>query len=231
VVAVATGRARAGERELFATLFGRIGPGTVVVADRGFLSYDLWGRAAATGAALLWRAKSTTDLPVLEVLADGSYRSQLSDPTLANKRRDQIRKRVRRPVEVPGHPVRVIEYRVEDRHAPGVEPELYRLVTTVIDPRTASAEELAAMYYRRWELESTFDEIKSTQRGPGVILRSKSPPMVHQELYALLLTHYAIRELMLHVADREALDIERLSFTRSLRVVRRQVTDQAGFSP
>ena len=231
VVAVTTGRARAGERELCAALFDRIGPGMVIVADRGFLSYALWGRAAATGADLLWRAKSTTDLPVLEVLADGSYRSVLSDPTVAHTRRDQIRKRVRRPVEVPGYPVRVIEYRVEDRHHPDVEPGLYRLVTTLGDPVEAPAVELAATYYRRWELESAFDEIKSTQRGPGVILRSKSPPMVHQELYALLVTHYAIRELMLHAADREAVELERLSFARSLRVVRRLVTDQAGFSP
>jgi hypothetical protein len=231
VMAVATGRARVSERELFVRLLERIGAGMVVVADRGFLSFDLWSRAVATGADLLWRARSTADLPMLEVLADGSYRSLLPDPVLAAKRRDQLRKHVHHPVEVTGHPVRVIEYSVQDRGSPDSPAELYRLVTTLSDPAEAPAEELAAVYHRRWELESVFDEIKAAQRGPGVVLRSKSPPMVYQELYALLVTHYAIRELMALVADDEAVELQRLSFTRSLRVVRRLVIDQAGFSP
>lgn len=232
VLAVATGRARAGERGLFTQLLDRLGPGMLVVADRGFLSHELWGRGVATGADLLWRAKSTTDLPVLEVLPDSSYLSQLSDPVLAHKRRDQIRKRVRRLVEVPGHRVRVIEYRVSDGgEDDGPPPETYRLVTTLLDHDQAPAVELADVYHRRWELETTFHEIKTSQRGAGVVLRSKSPPMVYQELYALLLTHYAIRELMVHAADADDVELQRLSFTRSLRIVRRLVTDQAGFSP
>lgn len=232
VIAVATGKARAGERALFSGLLDRVRPGMLVVADRGFLSYELWGQAGATGADLLWRARSSMiDLPVLEVLPDGSYLSQLSDPVLANKRRDQIRKRVRRLVEVPGHRVRVIEYQLTDSGEGENPSETYRLVTTLLDPHEAPATELAEVYHSRWELETTFNEIKTTQRGRGVVLRSKSPPMVYQELYGLLLTHYAIRELMVHAADADDVELQRLSFTRSLRVVRRLVTDQAGFSP
>lgn len=233
VTAVATGRARTGERGLFGKLLNALTPGMLVLADRGFLSFDLWGQAVATGADLCWRAKSSTSLPVLQTLPDGSYLSQLSDPVLASKRRDQIRKNVRQPVEVPGHRVRVVEYQVTDRGTPGAEPETYRLITTLLDPGEAPATELCELYHRRWELESTFDEIKTSQRGSGIVLRSKSPPMVYQELYALLLTHYAVRELMLHASEAEdsEYELERLSFIRSLRLIRRHITGQAAFSP
>jgi len=233
VTAVATGRARVGERELFVELLSHLGSGMLVLADRGFLSYELWGQAIATGADLCWRAKSSTDLQVLEVLLDGSFLSQLWDPTAAKRRREQVRTHVRHLTEVPGHDVRIIDYQVTDRHGEDEEPDTYRLVTTLLDPEEAPATDLCALYHRRWELESTFGEIKTSQRGPGIILRSKSPPMVRQELYALLLTHYAIRELMVHAseADEGDAELERLSFVRSLRLVRRHVTGQAAFSP
>lgn len=233
VTAVATGKARAGERALFVELLGEVRAGMLVLADRGFLSYELWGQAAVTGADLCWRAKSSTDLPVLEMLPDGSYISQLSDPVMANKRRDQVRKRVRSPVEVPGHRVRVIEYQVADRGGAVDTADTYRLVTTLLNPDEVPATELCSLYHRRWELESTFNEIKTSQRGTGIVLRSKSPPMVYQELYALLLTHYAVRELMLHASqdDPGETELERLSFIRSLRLVRRHITGQAAFSP
>ncbi|HZW42985.1 MAG TPA: IS4 family transposase [Dermatophilaceae bacterium] len=233
VTAVATGRARAGERKLFLELLPHLGPDILVLADRGFLSYELWGQMIATGVDLCWRAKSSTDLPVLEALPDGSYLSRLSDPVMANKRRDQVRKHVRNLVEVPGHRVRVIEYQVVDRGGAEAEPETYRLVTTLLDPDEVPATELCSLYHRRWELESTFNEIKTSQRGAGIVLRSKSLPMVYQELYALLLTHYAIRELMVHATESDGgeAELERLSFVRSLRLVRRHVTGQAAFSP
>lgn len=229
VLDLALGTARASERDLFRQLLRSVGPGMLVIADRGFISHHMWGEAAATGADLLWRVRKDTDLAVVEELADGSYLSLLVDPRLAAKRRDQIAKNVRRPVEVTGHVVRVIEYQVRGRGPE--EPETYRLITTILDPGEASAIELADAYHHRWELESSFDEVKTHQRGGGVVLRSKSPEMVRQEIYALFLTHYAIRELMARAAEGEETDLERLSFVRSLRVVRRQVTDQAAFSP
>jgi hypothetical protein len=100
-----------------------------------------------------------------------------------------------------------------------------------MDPEVASAAELAAAYAERWEFESSLDEIKTHQRGRGGVLRSKLPEMIEQEIWALLLTHYAIRHLMCEAADQADIDPDRLSFMRSLRVIRRQVSDQAGFSP
>ena len=104
-------------------------------------------------------------------------------------------------------------------------------MTTILNPQQAPAAELAALYAERWELETALDELKTHQRRPKVVLRSKTPQGVEQELWGMMLVHYAIRQLMHQAALQAEIDPDRLSFTRSLRVVRRQVTRQAGFSP
>jgi hypothetical protein len=155
----------------------------------------------------------------LGALADGSYLSQIS---AATDRRQRIAPTV----------VRVVEYRLGDPGRPQAKGQVYRLLTTILDPTKAPAGELAALYHQRWEAEGLLDELKTHQRGPGVVLRSKTPAMVAQEIWAMLLVHRAIRTLMHQAAlGGEALDPDRLSFVRSLRVVRRQVTGQAAFSP
>ena len=105
------------------------------------------------------------------------------------------------------------------------------LITSILDPGDATAIELATAYHERWESETSFGEKKTYIRRSGRVLRSKSPKMVRQEIWAMLLTHYAVRKLMCRAADEAGHDPDRLSFTRSLRVIRRQVTDQADFSP
>jgi hypothetical protein len=104
-------------------------------------------------------------------------------------------------------------------------------VTSILDPTQAPATELAALYHQRWELEGALDELKTHQRGPRAVLRSKTPQGVTQEVYAYLLVHYAIRALMHQAALDAAVDPDRLSFTRSLRIVRRQLIARAAFSP
>ncbi|MDL4777584.1 transposase, partial [Actinomadura xylanilytica] len=128
----------------------------------------------------------------------------------------------------PGFHVRVFEYQVLGR---GDEEELFTLVTTILDPEQAPATELAAAYHERWEIELVIDELKTHQKGSAAILRSKSPDLVEQELWGLLLSHYAVRRLMVEAADQADIDPDRLSFIRSLRVVRRQITGSADFSP
>lgn len=125
--------------------------------------------------------------------------------------------------------VRVIEYDIANRDTDDGSP--IRLITTIFDPEQASAAELAAVYHQRWEFESSLAEIETRQRGSYRVLRSHSPDMVRQEIWALLLTHYAIRALMYEATDPEGLDPLRMSFIRTLRIVRRHVTGQAGFSP
>jgi hypothetical protein len=201
----------AAERTLATQVLPAVGPGMLLMADRGFTSHELWQTAAATGAQLLWRATNVFSLPVLQELPDGSYLSHL------------IRKS-RQPITV-----RVIEYTIDDGRAP--EGEHYRLVTTLLDPDQAPAVELAELYAQRWEFETTLDELKTHQRGAKVVLRSKSPDGVEQEVWGFLLTHWAIRDLMHTAALDGDVDPDRVSFIRTLRLARRTITEQAAFSP
>jgi hypothetical protein len=209
--AAAIGPYGTAERTLATQVLPALRPGMLLMADRGFTSFELWQTAAATGADLLWRATSVFSLPVLQELPDGSYLSHL------------IRKD-RRPITV-----RVIEYTIDD--APTPEGKHYRLVTTLLDHQHAPALELAELYAQRWEFKTALDELKTHQRGAKVVLRSKSPDGVEQELWGFLLVHWAIRELM-HIAALDAdVDSDRVSFIRTLRLARRTVTEQAAFSP
>ena len=213
LIDVSAGACTKGETTLARDLLGSLGSNMLVLADRNFFSFGLWNEARGTGADLLWRTKSNHVLPVDEALADGSYLSHLRE----GQRRTAV-------------VVRVIEYTIDDPGRPQAEGT-YRLLTTIIDPRRASADELAGLYPQRWEFESTLDELKTHQRGPRVVLRSKMPDGVMQELYGYLCVHYAIRWLMHTVALEIDGDPDRLSFTRSLRVARRTTASHPGFSP
>lgn len=165
---------------------------------------------------------------MLEWLPDGSYRSVLLDPA---RKRTLTRRAGGDPdaLAAAGIPIRVVEYRVDDRGASG---ELFCLITNLLDHTQAPAVELAWAYQQRWELELSFDEIETHQTGGQArVLRSKTPEMVRQEIWALLLTHYCIRHVMKDAAETIDIDPDRLSFIRSFRAIRRQVTNQAGFSP
>lgn len=232
LVAAAIGRSQGGdERAMAAELVRSVESDMVVTADRNFYSYSLWSEFRSTGADLLWRVSSTVGLPVVSWLPDGSYSSVIFSPRVRVARRKKLVEAARQGEEVnPTEAVlvRVVEYEVPDR---GEEDELICVLTSILDPREATAAELAAAYHERWEFESLIDEVKTHQRGAGRVLRSKSPEMVYQEIWATFLTHYAVRRLMCRAADEADVDPDRLSFMRSLRVVRRQVTAQADFSP
>jgi hypothetical protein len=214
------GRYSESEQRLVSGLFGSLAPGMLMLADRGFWSYTLWAGARASGADLLWRTKSNQILPVDRRLTDGSFLSTIY-PTPADRRRGSS-----------GMPVRVVEYVVGPDQAEHASHETtYRLVTTVLDPRKAPAHELAGLYPERWEFETALDELKTHQRSPRVVLRSKMPDGVRQEAYGYLCVHYAIRWLMHSVARQARADPDRLSFTRTLRAARRTAASHPGFSP
>lgn len=220
VIAAAFGAIARYERELVESLVVHVQQDMLVLADRGFYSYDLWNTVRQSGAQLLWRIKTNIDLPVYERLPDGSYRSAL----LPKSMRSDLRRGKSRRIDRYEVPVRVIDYEI----AGG---ERIRLITSITDHELAPAVELAALYHERWEIELSFDEIETHQISGNRVLRSKSPELINQEIWALLLTHYAIRHLMTEAAEQAENDPDRLSFIRSLRVIRRQVTDQAAFSP
>ena len=173
-------------------------------------------RAQADGSDLLWRVKKNLVLPCLQRLPDGSYLSKIY-PCLRDRRHD-----------TNGVQVRVIEYTLEK--IPDAE-SIYRLVTTVLDPKQAPAHELAALYRERWEIETAFDEFKTHLRGSGIVLRSKRPDLVRQEFYGLIMTHFAIRGLMHEAALKADEDPDRLSFIHAVRVVRRRLPRFVALSP
>jgi hypothetical protein len=233
IVGAAMAACNSGERGLAAELLTYLQPDMLVAADRNFCSFALWGAFRATGADLLWRVSSAVELPVVRWLPDGSYLSIAFNPKIRGRRRREVIVGAREGVGVDpaeGHAVRVVEYDIPDRVGSGTG-EIVCVMTSILDPRQATAEQLAAAYHERWECENLIDEVKTHQRGPARVLRSRSPDMVRQEIWALLLTHYGIRRLMCRAADEIGEDPDRLSFMRSLRVIRRQVTAQADFSP
>jgi len=198
-----------GEPTLANALAGALRPGMLCLADRGFTAYPLWSVAAATGAELVWRARGNAVLPVLARHPDDSYASEL---VAADDRRRE------HPI-----PVRVVEYALDDPGRPQSEETRYRLVTTILDPAAAPAAELAALYAERWEIESALDELKTHQRGPRVVLRSRTVEGVYQEAWGFCCVHYALRALVQAAADDEDIDPDRLSFTLALHAARRSV--------
>jgi hypothetical protein len=231
VVDAELGGVTTGEQTLAAALITRLAPGMLVLADRNFYSYQAWQQATETGAALLWRVSATLTLPVLQWLPDGSYRSVVINPKIRGRRREALLTAAASGTDLDPDQamvVRVVEYTIEDRPGSG---ELFCLITTILDHEFAPAVELATAYHQRWEIELSFDEIETHQTGHHRVLRSKTPELVKQEIWSLLLTHYAIRHVMKDAADTAGTDPDDLSFIRSYRAVRRQVTNQAGFSP
>lgn len=212
VFAAEVGPLSAHETVLAKGLFPALSEGMLLLADRGFCGLDLWRAARASGADLLWRVRSVVVLPVVTVLADGSYVSEIVAARDKYRRADPER-------------VRVVEYTL------GKDGTVYRLITSILDPNAAPAAELAALYAQRWEIETTLDEIKNHQGRPGLVLRSQHPRGVEQEIFAFLLVHHALRDLMHQAALTRGHDPDRISFTRTLRIVRRHVTAQAALSP
>jgi hypothetical protein len=221
-----------GEQALARRLYRRLEPDWLVIGDRNFYNWADWCAAADTGAQLLWRVKADLRLPVLQLLPDGSYRSVLIDPTIRGKARTRLIEAARAGQDLTpaqARHVRVVEYQVPDRNGDG-KGELIALVTTLTDPVAAPAAALAEAYHQRWEHETGNNQLKTYLRGPGRVLRSKSPDMVRQEIYGYLLTHHAISALVCRAATEADIDPDRVKFKRTVRIIRRRVTDTA-FSP
>ena len=186
-----------GEQPLTRQLLGRLRPGDLLLADRSFLSHGLLTEVPDAGAHVLWRAKSDVDLPVLRVLPDGTWLSRIADPAASRR----MRRKGADPAGISGIPVRVIEYTVTSEDGSQTS-ETFTLVTDIPDPAVLSAGYAAGACARRWQLETCFDEPETSVRGgAAVLLRSKSPPMIRQEIYAMLCCCQAIRTLISSAAD------------------------------
>lgn len=204
------------EIALAKTVLPSLGKGMLCLADRGFFGFEMWKQATSTGADLLWRVRKNILLLCEKRLPDGSYLSRIY-PSQQDQRGGRN-----------GIVVRVIEYRLEG--VEGAEP-LYRLATTILDHELAPAAELAALYHERWEIETAFDELKTHLRGAHIVLRSKTPDLVRQEFYGLLMAHFAVRGLMHEAALSADEDPDQLSFLHAVRVVRRKMAAFGAIPP
>ena len=222
-----------GEQALARKLYRRLDEDWLLIADRNFYNWADWCAAADSGAALLWRVKADLTLPVLELLPDGSYSSVLVNPKIRGKARQALIGAARAGEDLEedqARYVRVIEYTVPDRDGDG-KGELIALITTITEVAAAPAAQLAEAYHQRWEHETGNAQLKTYLRGPGRVLRSRSPDMVRQEIYGYLLTHYAISALICRAATEADIDPDRVKFKRTVRIARRRAADPAAFPP
>lgn len=152
----------------------------------------------------------------MKVLADGSYLSEIHPP-----------KRVVAGRSAAPLKVRVIEFTIKA----GDKVEHYRLITTLLSPRSGTAMELARLYARRWTIETVLQEIKTRLRGQRVLLRSRLPELVKQDFYGLLLAYFGIRCLMHEAALEEDIEPTSISFLHALNVVIQRLPEAVAFSP
>ena len=188
-------------------LLRSVGPGMLLMWDRGFHDFDMVAHAHATGAEVLVRVPSHVTLKPVCTCPDGSFWAYLA-PSGYQRRKGGLRLLVR-----------VIQYTIKDPALPGYG-QTHRLLTTLLDATRYPALELACAYHERWEIELVIDEIDTHQRLAGRPLRSLKPVGVIQELYALLIAHYAIRALMQQAAHHHELDPDRISFVHALELLR-----------
>ena len=188
-------RCDVGETTIARRILGKLRKNMLCLADRNFLCYPLWQQAVATGAKLVWRAKLQLVIPKMRKLPDGSYLAKIY-PSPKHRRADR-----------DGIPVRLVDYRIDGFR------ESYRLVTNILDPNQAPALELAKLYSERWTIETAIDELKTHLRGSKVVLRSKLPELVRQDVFGLLLAHFGVR------------------FVHTLRVVHRKLPWFVSFPP
>jgi transposase IS4-like protein/DDE family transposase len=204
----------AAETMLIEEMFPALQPGMLVLADRHVYSFHRWRRAVATGADLLWRVTSNLTLRPVERLPDGSYVAEVIPPQKSG---------------MVSFRLRVIEYKLPDTQAE--RGELYRLVTTILDPARAPARELAVLYHERWDVEGFFKQIKSVQLNAARIFRSKSPDGVRQEFWAHLAVHYATTRIIADAAHHAGLDPDRISHKNTVRIVRSRIWMPDSFPP
>jgi hypothetical protein len=163
-----------GEQALIGQLLARLSPDDLLVIDRDRLSHGVVRDVLAAGMHVLWRATGDAALPVLEVLADGTYRSRLADP---------------------GIPVRILQYTVGRAADNPAEP--VALCTDILDPHVLGLEQAGAAYASRWRLGTCLKRLETSLGGDATaVLRSRSPWLIRQEIYAMLCCYQAIRTLM-----------------------------------
>jgi hypothetical protein len=203
---------RGSEMDLAKSLIASLREGMLCMANRLFPGYEIWNQFAVTGACLFWRAKFLLHLVKIETLDDGSY--------LAKWLPEEERKKGNVAVIV-----RVIEYKLKDPGVVSDKQEIYRLITTILDPAMATAAaELAALYPQRWEIEISIKEGNSILRKGKIRLRSKIPELVKQEFWGIILAHYLVRKMTAQAALDKKRDPDELSYQGGIEIIKSTLT-------
>jgi hypothetical protein len=201
---------RIGERVRALKLLRSVQSGMLLMWDRGLHSYEMVQKTVSQGCDYLGRIPANVKFLAEKPLEDGSYLSWINPS-------GKLRKKGCKPIIV-----RVIEYTIEHPHNP-TEQLTYRLITSLLDINEFPAELLAKEYHQRWEVENTLDELKTHLLGRKTHVRSHKPREVVQEIYGWLLGHWSVRVLMFQAATTAGIPPLRLSFTGTLRVIRRAI--------
>jgi len=197
-----------GERVRALKLLRSVQPGMLLMWDRGLHTYAMVQATVVKGCDYLGRIPANVKFIAETPLADGSYLSWIYPS-------GKLRKKGSQPLLL-----RVIEYTIEQPEQPQ-EQITYRLITSLLDIERFPAQLLASEYHQRWEVETTIDELKVHLLGRKTHVRSQKPREVVQEVYGWLLGHWAIRLLMFQAASSAGVAPLRLSFTVTLRLIRR----------
>lgn len=192
---------------------GVIRPGMLLLGDRNFSATTFVAAVASTGVDFLIRAKthsSALKLPIERYLPDGTFLTRVGQVT----------------VRVIDAAITVTPAVGADKHA--VTHGTYRLITSLLDPDEAPATSLIRLYHERWEIETSYLELKSTLLN-GRVLRGRHPAAVTQETWALLVTYQALRTAMSDaILHRPDIDPDRAGFTIALTTARDQIVRAAG---
>jgi hypothetical protein len=211
------------EQRLWDQLVGKLQPGTLNLADRNFFSMHRWRTAAATGAHLVWRVKNgTRSLParVVATLPDGSelVRLRESDAMLARRRKATGEKNAARLEDTLA---RLVSFLVTVTDADGrTTTSRFQVLTTLLDHDTYPAEQIAAVYAQRWQVELAYKTVKTTLRGGNRRLRGQSPDLAEQEIWGLLAVYNALIDQAVTAAIDLDIDPDQISFTHVLHATR-----------
>ncbi|MDP9792418.1 hypothetical protein J2S43_001132 [Catenuloplanes nepalensis] len=232
IQAARIGSSGVSEQVLADSLISELRPGTINLADRGFFSMDRWVRASTTGAHLVWRVKNgARSLPARldKTLPDASARVMLheSDQMLARRRKTCGDKSLPRLQPVL---TRLVEFTVTSRDRSGrpIKTSRYRVLTTLLDHHRYPADQIAALYAERWQIELTYARLKVTLREPGTRLRGQAPELAYQELWALLTVYNALVRLAVTTATDLNIDPDAISFTAVLALTRNLLAADRG---
>ena len=211
------------DQALWDQLVTQLAPGTLNLADRNFFSMHRWRTAAGTGAHLVWRVKNgAKSLPakVISTFADGSHLVALreSDSMLTARRKASGDKVALRLEDVTA---RLVEFTVTLTDEAGrSRTTQFRVLTTHLDHHAYPAQEVAACYAQRWQVELVDKTIKSTLRGSGRRLRGQAPDLAEQEIWGLLTVCNALVDQAITAAVDLDVDPDEISFTAVLHATR-----------